>query len=120
MSFARKFMKRFLLYACIWSPGTLAVVGFLIAMVTSRRVAGGDLAYMDGHYTILPWVWIPGFLLVPAVILGFVLMMKERWIVFLQLVASVGLVFAWIHFVDSRPLLKQKTSSDQAVDDNTH
>ncbi len=113
-------MKHFLLYACIWSPGALAVVGFLIAMVTSRRVAAGDLAYMDGHYTILPWVWIPAFLLVPAVILGFILMMKERWIAFLQLGASVGLVFAWIHFVDSGPVLKQKTSSEQATDGNPH
>jgi hypothetical protein len=106
-------MKRFLLYACIWSPGTLAVVGFLIAMVTSRRVAVGELTYMDGHYTILPWVWIPGFLLVPAAILGLVLFIKMRWTALLQLVASVGLVFSWIFFVDSGPILKRKTHSEQ-------
>lgn len=34
-------MKRFLLYACIWTPGTLAVVGFLISLATFRKVADG-------------------------------------------------------------------------------
>ena len=111
-------MKRFLLYACIWSPGALAVVSFVIAMVTSRRVAAGDLTYMDGHYTILPWVWIPFFLLVPAAILGVALFIKMRWTALLQLGASVGLVFAWIFFVDSGPILKRETNSEQAVSGN--
>ena len=120
LTFARETMKRFLLYACVWTPGALAVVGFVIAIVTARRVAAGDLTYMDGHYTILPWVWIPGFLLVPAAILGVALLIKTRWTALLQLGASVGLVFAWIFFVDSGPILKQKTSSEQAVDGNPH
>lgn len=116
--FGGKSMKRFLLYACIWSPGALAVVGFLIAMVTSRRVAAGELAYLDGHYTILPWVWIPGFLLVPAAFLGLVLFIMMRWTALLQLGASVGLVFAWLFFVDSGAILKQKSSIEQTVHPN--
>ena len=107
-------MKRFLLYACVWTPGALAVVGFMIAIVTARRVAAGELTYMDGHYTILPWVWIPGFLLVPATILGVALLIKARWPALIQLGASVGLVFAWIFFVDSGPILQQPTHSEQA------
>lgn len=105
-------MKRCLLYACIWGPGVLAMVGFLIAKVTSRRYAAGEITHMQGYDTILPWVWIPGFLLVPAAILGLVLFFKTRWTALLQLAASVGLVFAWIFFVDSGPILKQKTSSE--------
>ena len=105
-------MKRFILYACVWTPGGLAVVGFMIAIVTARRVAAGELTYMDGHYTIFPWVWIPVFLLVPAAILGLILFCKMRWTALLQLGASVGLVFAWIFFVDSGPILKQKTHNE--------
>ena len=107
-----------MLYACIWSPGALAVVGFSIAMVTSRRVATGDLTYMDGQNTIFPWVWIPTFLLVPAAILGFALLIKMRWAALLQLGASVGLVIGWGFLVDSGAILKQKTTSEQAVGGN--
>ena len=108
-------MKRFLIYACIWSPGALAVTSFLIAMVTARRVAAGELAYMDGYYTILPWVWMPVFLLVPAAILGLALSSEMRWTAQLQLAVSIGLVFAWIHFVDSGSILKQQNSSEQGA-----
>ena len=111
-------MKRFLLYACVWSPGALAVAGFVIAMVTSRRIAAEGLTYMDGHYAILPWVWIPGFLLVPAAILGIALLIKAKWTALLQLGASVGLVFAWMFFVDSGPILKREANSEQAVSGN--
>ena len=111
-------MKHFLLYACVWTPGAMAVVGFIVATVTSSRVATGELAYMDGHYTILPWVWIPGFLLVPATILGVALLIKTKWAALLQLVASVGLVFAWIFYVDSEPILNQNTSIEQDVRGN--
>lgn len=103
-------MKRFLFYTCIWIPGALAVVGFVIAIVTARGVASGHLTYMDDHYMLLPWVWIPGFLLVPASILGLGLLIKTRWTALLQLGASVGLVIAWISFVDSGPILQQKDS----------
>jgi hypothetical protein len=111
-------MKRILLYICVWSPGALAVAAFIIAMVTSRKVAAGELAHMDGYYTILPWAWIPVFLLVPAAILGIGLLIMTRWTALLQLAASVGLVFAWIFFVDSGPILKQPTNSEQAVSGN--
>ena len=111
-TFARRSMMRLLLYTCIWSPGALAAAGFMIAMVTSRRVAAGEFAYMDGHNTILPWVWIPGFLLIPAAILGIALLIKTRWAALLQLGASVGLVFAWISFVDSGSILKQPNNSE--------
>ena len=94
-------MDRFPLYTCIWILGALAVVGFLIALTTSRRVAAGERTYMEGHRTILPWVWIPGFLLAPALILGIALLIKGRWIGLLQLCASVGLVFAWFWIIDS-------------------
>jgi hypothetical protein len=89
--------------------------GFVIGVVTSRRVAAGELAYVDGYYTILPWVWIPAFLLVPAAILGLALFAKMRWMALLQLGASVGLVFAWGLFADSRLVLKPPTSSEQAT-----
>ncbi len=111
-------MKRFLLYFCIWTPGALAVVGFIIAMVTSRRVAAGELTYMDGHYTILPWVWIPVFLLVPAAILGLALFIKMRWTALLQLGGSVGLVIGWFCIVDSGVILKQQSNSEQVVSGN--
>jgi hypothetical protein len=111
-------MKRFLLYACVWTPGALAVVGYMIALVTSRKVAAGELAFRDGYDTILPWVWIPGFLLVPAALIGVALLFKSRWAALLQLGGSVGLVFAWIFYVDSGPILKQKTNSEQAVSGN--
>ena len=70
---------------------------------------------MEGHYTILPWVWIPVFLLMPAAILGLVLFCMMRWTALIQLGASVGLVFAWIFFVDSGPILKRKTISEQVA-----
>jgi hypothetical protein len=108
-------MKRFVLYAGIWSPGALAVLGFLISMVTSRKVASGELAYIDGYYTILPWVWIPGFLLVPATILGVALLVKLRWSALLQLGASVGLVLAWVFFVDSGMIQQRESNGNQAV-----
>ena len=111
-------MNRFLLYACIWIPGAMALVGFLIAIVTSRRVASGELTYMDGHDTIFPWVWIPTFLLVPAAILGLALLIKMRWTALLQLGASVGLVIGWGFLVDSGAILKQKATSEQAAPSN--
>ena len=89
----------------------------MIAMVISRRVAAGELAYMDAHYTILPWVWIPSFLLVPAAVLGLVLFFTMRWTALLQLGASVGLVFGWGFLADSGAILKQQTSSEQVVGD---
>jgi hypothetical protein len=67
-------MKRFFLYTIIWSPGALAVIGYLIAINASRRVDAGEISYMQGHYTVLPWVWMPGFLLLPAAFLGFILL----------------------------------------------
>jgi hypothetical protein len=111
-------MMRFLLYACIWCPGALAVVGFLISVSTSQRVAAGDLSYMDGYYTILPWVWIPGFLLVPAFLLGIALLVKTRWTALLHLGASIGLVIGWIFVVDSGFILKQRANSEQSEDGN--
>jgi hypothetical protein len=110
-----KSMKSFFLYAGIWSPGALAVLGFLISMVTSRKVASGELALIDGYYTILPWVWIPGFLLVPATILGVALLVKLRWSALLQLGASVGLVLAWVFFVDSGMIQQRESNGNQAV-----
>ncbi|MGD7653997.1 MAG: hypothetical protein ACQCXQ_12330 [Verrucomicrobiales bacterium] len=111
-------MKRLLLYACIWSPGALSLVGFLVAMVTSRRVAAGELGYMDGLHVILPWVWIPGFLLLPAAILGLVLFCKMRWLALLQLGASAGLVIGWAFLADSGVILKQQPDIEQAVTGN--
>jgi hypothetical protein len=107
-------MKRLLLYACVWAPGTLAIIAFMIAMLTSRRVAEGELTYTEGLYTILPWAWIPVFLLVPAAILGIALLIKTRWTALLQLGASVGLVFAWIFFAESVVILKQKPTETKS------
>lgn len=110
-------MKRFFLCACIWTPGALAAAGFVIVKETARRVEAGELSYMDGLYIITPWVWIPGFLLVPAMILGVLLVTKNKWTALAQLGASVCLVFAWIHFVDSGPALPRPSESRPAVPD---
>jgi len=91
----------------------MAAAAFLIAITTSRRVAAGELNYMDGYHAILPWVWIPGFLLVPAAILGLILFINTRWTALLNLGASVGLVFAWIAIVDSGSILKPQAKSVQ-------
>lgn len=104
-------MMRFLLYACVWAPGFLAVTGFTIAMVISHRVEAGQLSWVEGYDAIFPWVWIPGFLLVPAAILGLALLLKARWIALLQLIASVGLVLGWGHFADSGLVLNQEVES---------
>lgn len=108
-------MRRFLLYTCIWVPGVTAAFGFLIAVVTSRKVAAGEMTHADGYHTILPWVWIPGFLLLPAAVLGLILFIKMRWTALLQLGASVALVFAWIFFVDSGSILKPKAHSERST-----
>ena len=96
----------------------MAVIGFIIATVTSRKLAAGELAYREGHETILPWVWIPGFLLVPAALLALALLFKLRWIALLQLGASIGYVFAWIFYVDSGAILKPTTNSEQDAPSN--
>lgn len=88
---------------------------FLLSVSTSRKIAAGELAYMDGYYTILPWVWIPGFLLVPAFLLGLVLFIKMRWTALLHWLASVGLAFGWVFVADSVATLKQRPDSEQAV-----
>ncbi len=105
-------MKRFFLYTTIWAPGALVVFGFLLSAVTDRKIATGKMTYMEGYYTLLPWVWIPCFLLLPAFILGIILLISKKWMGLLQLTASVGLVFAWVSFVDSGKVLKHPTKSE--------
>jgi len=111
-------MKRFVLYVTIWTPGGSVVFGFLLSIITEKNIAAGRMTHMDGYYTLLPWVWIPCFLLLPAVIVGVLLLISRKWIALLQLAASVGMVFAWISFVDSGKVLKRPTKSEQVIAPN--